>query len=137
MISSSLILTIIVILCYAFLIHLLADFFFQTDEMAKNKSTSIMWLTKHVFMYGLVTSLGWVCFSVFYPIAVFDFFKFIAINVSLHWVTDFVTSKITSHYYKKGDIHNFFVVIGVDQYIHSVILIITALTLILTTIIAF
>jgi hypothetical protein len=40
-------------------------------------------------------------------------------------VTDFVTSRISSRLYAKGDIHNFFVVVGFDQFLHYSALIVS------------
>lgn len=93
-------------------VHLIADFFCQTDNMALNKSKSIKWLSIHVLTYTLVLSvLGW---------------KYAVVNGAIHWVTDFFTSKLTSKLHKQGKIGMFFNVIGVDQYLHFVALALTA-----------
>ena len=43
---------------YIMFLHWLADFVFQTDEMAKNKSTSWKWLFAHIAMYTSVLFVG-------------------------------------------------------------------------------
>lgn len=43
-------------------------------------------------------------------------------NGIAHWCTDFVTSRVNTYLYKKGDTHNFFVCIGFDQWIHHITL---------------
>lgn len=90
------------------IVHWFADFFLQTDQMAKGKSKSFKWLTIHVLVYSA-------------PLLIFGW-KFAAINGLAHWCTDAVTSKMTSKLWAKGDVHNFFVVIGADQAIHMMTL---------------
>lgn len=98
-------------------IHWIADFILQTHEMAINKSKSNYWLTQHVksYMFGLLL--------ITYMIIHFGgtlhgaFFWWI-LNGALHWITDYFTSRWTSKLYASGNFHNFFVVIGFDQFIH-------------------
>ena len=108
-------------------IHFIADFFFQTDKMAINKSKSVYWLTVHVCVYTFILMIG--CFFL-------DFssknlcFVFIGLNCLLHWITDFCTSRLTSWIYMKNEKypneiflynswrHWFFTAIGFDQVIH-------------------
>jgi len=91
--------------------HFIADFLLQTDKMALNKSTSMKWLSSHIMAYSApMLLLGW---------------KFALINGLAHFATDFVTSKITSRLWAKGDRHGFFAVIGADQALHATVLIAT------------
>lgn len=90
-------------------LHFIGDFIWQTDAMAKNKSTSVKWLSSHCAVYTLfLLPIGW---------------KFALINGVLHWVTDFFTSRATAYLWKKEERHWFFVVIGLDQAIHMTTLI--------------
>lgn len=89
--------------------HWIADFILQTDKMATNKSTSFKWLSSHVAVYTLaMLPLG--------P-------KFAIVNGVSHLMIDAATSRETSYLWKKQDRHNFFVVIGLDQLLHTGILI--------------
>lgn len=84
--------------------HWFSDFITQTDAMAKNKSKSMKWLSLHIAVYTI-------------PFLIFGW-KFAVFNGLAHWVVDFFTSRWTSKLWAKGQVHNFFVVIGFDQAIH-------------------
>lgn len=94
-----------------FFIHWFADFCLQTDKVAQGKSTSNLVLLKHVALYSVCfIGFGW---------------KFALVNMGLHFITDWCSSRATSFLWKKGDRHNFFVVIGLDQMAHAFALIYT------------
>lgn len=93
-------------------LHFISDFLFQTDWMAINKSKSWGALGLHVIVYHLpFYAFGW---------------QFAVTNMILHAGVDSVTSRITSYLWKREERHWFFVVIGLDQYIHAVCLLVTA-----------
>lgn len=92
--------------------HFLGDFILQTDWMAKNKSKNYRAFTAHLLSY---TIPFWIPFG----------WKFTLVNVALHGAIDWVTSRVTSSLYAKGRIHDFFVVIGFDQFLHATCLILT------------
>lgn len=116
------------IVTYLAFLHWLADFVFQTDEMAKNKSTSWKWLAAHILTYGSVLFTGLYvvalanCTEPFHLGTMFFMGAFVGIytlaNMILHAAIDAVTSRITSKLYREGKIHQFFVVIGIDQFLH-------------------
>lgn len=129
MISTLIIFTVLVL--YMLFTHFVSDFIMQTDEMAKGKSTSIKWLTLHILMYGLVM-LGFLSplllvgfiFSLKLVLVVLGY---IIVNMILHWITDYFTSRQTKRLFEAQKIHEFFVVIGLDQYIHTFCLLTTLL----------
>jgi hypothetical protein len=92
-------------------LHLLGDFFLQSDWMAVNKSKSYKALAVHCFVYAS-------CFALFG-------LSFFIVTYFTHLVTDGITSRITSRLYTAGKRHWFFVVIGVDQFIHYVTLLLS------------
>lgn len=122
-------------------IHWVADFIFQAEEWANNKSKGLEPLFKHTITYSLVwyfvmfviavwgnhfggpsiAELGWSGSMVFFPIITFVF----------HTITDYFTSKIVSkrfaNQYYGSPIPNFgaFTIIGFDQVLHYVQLFLT------------
>lgn len=94
-----------------FVIHWFADFVLQSNWMASNKSKSNRALLAHISVYTLVL-------CIINPL-------WALINGILHGITDYFTSRWTSRLWAKQDTHNFFVVIGLDQCIHAITLVIT------------
>lgn len=94
-------------------VHWIADFVLQSQKMSMNKSKSNYWLLIHVSIYSITWALVGVIFFIFYKVALF-----VAITFICHFITDYFTSRCTSKLYKQGKYHNFFLVIGIDQFIH-------------------
>ncbi len=103
------------------LIHFISDFLCQTREMANNKSKSIYWLTIHVLIYSVVTTLCWTIYTQSIQTLIYVWI----VTFTSHWITDFITSKITSYFYLKNNMRGFFGTIGFDQFIHGATLLIT------------
>ena len=101
--------------------HFVADFVFQTDKQAKQKSTSNKWLSYHVASY----SLGLLAFGLLWIGFGWNVWLWVVLNAVLHWCTDWVTSRINSKLWKDQKVHWFFVSIGFDQFIHYTTLILT------------
>lgn len=96
--------------------HWLADFVLQTDEMAKGKSKSFMWLIKHTSAYSVLWALAGV---ILLPATDFwSVVEFTAITFVFHTLQDYFTSRLNSRLYAAGKNHSFFVSIGFDQLLH-------------------
>lgn len=95
-------------ICLALILHFVADFVFQSDEIAINKSKCNKTLALHCLIYS-------VFFLAFGPL--FTLLVFIS-----HFITDYFTSRINAFLYTTSR-HYFFVAIGADQLIHQLTLI--------------
>lgn len=118
------------------IVHWLADFVLQTHWQASNKSKRNDALAAHVLMY---TAILGIATAVIFP-ANWHAALFVAVNGVLHFATDWCTSRITSKLFMKQfqnldvhgaeywifrpnfTLHNFFIVVGVDQLIHQLTL---------------
>lgn len=104
-------------------IHWIADFVFQTDYQAKNKSKSISALIDHTLTYTAcwIIPIGIVGAATHHPPILF----FLLITFICHTITDFYTSKLNASLWEEGKVHWFFVSVGFDQFLHFVQLLIT------------
>ncbi len=93
-------------------IHFICDFVLQTDRMAKQKSSDNLILTGHVIVYSL-------------PFIIIGGFLYAFINGVLHWMVDYISSRVSKKLYAENRIHDFFVVVGLDQVLHLSCLILT------------
>ena len=120
--------------------HWISDFVFQSSWMATNKSKNWLALGSHILVYtvsmGFLMLISGVIIGLTFnsiiggaimiipPLA---FVQWIALNGALHFVTDAVTSRITYKLWGRSKMHEFFVVVGLDQFIHYSCLITTLL----------
>ncbi len=107
---------------YIILIHWISDFVFQTRMMGENKGKSNFWLTLHVFTYSCWTFTGWALYSLFTTghYSEQTYLYATAWIFILHWLTDFITSRITGWFYINKNFYGFFTTIGFDQVLHYV-----------------
>lgn len=112
--------------------HFVGDFIIQTDWQAKNKNTNIKALFSHVFTYTCFLFIGTVLINTSnfwinenFMINTSNLLAFTMVNGVLHFITDYVTSRINKKLWDKGNVHNFFVGVGADQFIHTTTLILT------------
>ena len=112
------------------IIHWIADFVFQAEEWATNKSKSNVALYKHVMTYSTI----WLFASLFLlgvarPAEttewyVYSSILFFMLTFCCHFITDYITSRIVSRKFANKEygspIPNFgaFTIIGFDQVLH-------------------
>lgn len=103
------------------LIHFLADFGMQTHEQATKKGESNEWLTYHVSVYSIIWFIFIMSISNNFELSI----AFTAITFICHYITDWITSRIGKPFWKNNDFHNGFVVVGFDQMMHIIQLVLT------------
>lgn len=107
-------------------VHFVADFLFQNKWMATNKSKDIYPLLIHIVVYTWILLVA----SLFIFDNKVNAWYFAILNGALHYCVDFITSKVSSYMYRNNYMGtnklpniSFWSVIGLDQLLHSVILI--------------
>ncbi len=111
--------------------HWLADFVWQPHWMSMRKSKEWWVLIQHgaritlggIFVAGVIVAID--------KGSLFGIVAWALLNGVAHVAIDSVTSRITSRLYAKGDFHNFFVVIGFDQFLHTAFAVATLVWLVL------
>jgi Protein of unknown function (DUF3307) len=99
--------------------HWIGDYLLQGNKIAARKSRSVAWLALHVSLYTLILfSVSLIIFSGT------SLLLFIAVNAGLHFVTDLLTGKLYNRFRENPRI--FFPILGLDQLIHGVTLLLTA-----------
>lgn len=121
------------IILFIMFTHWVADFVLQSQEMSAYKSSSIYWLSTHASSYAVSMMFMWVIFTLFSHYGYINgpelpgiwlFFQVLFLIFISHGLIDCITSRITKKLWNKNKLHNFFVVIGFDQWLHLVQLLI-------------
>lgn len=90
--------------------------------MALRKSTSNYYLGMHVTIYTVTTIVAWWLLFMIVGIHATSW-QYLGAGVVIfvmHFITDYITSRITSKYYQAKKSHEFFVTIGFDQWLDYV-----------------
>ena len=90
--------------------HFFADFACQTRWMGENKSKNNKALAAHILTYAAVMSV------LLIPAGIS--LTFVLINAILHLLTDYVSSRFSSHFYREKRMGAFWNVIAIDQFTH-------------------
>lgn len=111
------------------IVHFIADFILQTKDQASNKSSNNRYLAMHVFNYSMFTTLAWFMFfpsHLSFPWEIqcapghINVFWIFPITFSAHFLTDYFTSRWTKKLWEDKEVHDFFVAVGFDQFLHAV-----------------
>jgi hypothetical protein len=106
---------------FILLIHFLADFGLQTHQQATLKSSEEKFLFYHVGVYSVI----WFVAILSYGFAAENALLFTLVTFLFHYLTDWITSRVGKPFWKNDDFHNGFVVVGFDQLLHYIQLIMT------------
>lgn len=112
------------------IIHYLFDFVFQSEWMAKNKSKELNPLMLHICVYsmGLVLMMMFnIHLFVNVPIYVLNLWFWT--NLTAHFLTDFISSTISAHFFSNNKTRYGFLTVGLDQLIHYLTIFYTLLLL--------
>ena len=91
------------------LLHFVGDFLLQPRKIAKGKGSDVKLLLIHCIIYSAVMCFAGIRFG-------------IAAGL-FHFITDFITSKLTTGFWKQNKEGLFWSTIGADQTIHTLTLI--------------
>lgn len=90
------------------ILHFVGDFILQSRYVGINKSKYVPILAWHCLVYV----------SVFIPFAGFtDQIVYLYLS---HFITDYVTSRLSAYYYNKDSMYMFWNIIGCDQLLHII-----------------
>lgn len=107
---------------YFLLVHWVGDFVLQTRHMAMRKSTSNYYLGMHVTVYTVTTILAWWLLFMIVGLSVSPWL-YLASGTAIfvmHFITDYITSRMTTKFYKAEKNYAFFTTVGFDQWLHYV-----------------
>lgn len=103
--------------------HYIGDFICQSRPMADNKSKNIYWLLTHGTIYSAVM---FVLLLIFSRASLGIISVYILINGVLHTIVDKFSSMYSTKFYQQKRDYNMFCIIGGDQLLHYIILLLTA-----------
>ena len=107
-------------------VHYFADFIIQTDKQAKLKSENnligFLQLLCHVSNYSLIL---WIFSLILFEGQGNLAFNFCGITFISHLLIDYITSRINKKLWEDNKRHQFFMVIGFDQWLHYIQLLTT------------
>ena len=115
----------VIVIYFILIIHWLADFVFQTNWQQKNKHKNFKALLAHTAVYSLILyvpmqilqEVGYFGAQYWYASLLFALIQFVT-----HTAIDAIASRINTILWNNKQVHEFFVSIGFDQFLHLCIL---------------
>jgi len=104
---------------YILIIYWITDFVLQAEKQLKEKSKNIFMLLQYVLMYSIVWFPAMLIFGNKFALL------FIGIIFIQYFIINYFSSKINTKLWNDDKIHYFFINIGFDQLLHTIILILT------------
>ena len=105
-------------LIFFLLIHWLADFALQTHKQAIGKGEGKNFFNRELLKHVSVYSLIWLLISNIIEYNWIKALEFSIITFICHYITDYITSRISKKFFNDNDYHNGFEVVGFDQILH-------------------
>lgn len=107
---------------YVLFLHWVGDFVLQSRWMADNKSKDWEALVLHVFVYAVTL---WFGVFVMQAWAIEVVCRYALVNFIIHIGVDSLTSRMTKVAIAEKNMHLFFGIVGADQFVHAVTILIT------------
>lgn len=126
MITTPTLVAMLLMLAAIFVTHYVADFVLQSRWMGENKSKKWAPLLVHLGIYTSVLTV--VAILLFGPVAGLFYGL---LNGALHLVTDYISSRMSRAAYEEGNLGKFWLIIGADQLVHKLCLVLTLLLLLI------
>ena len=102
---------------YLIFIHLLGDFVLQSDAMTVYKSKHFPWLMIHLLAYGTTLLAGFLLGSKIFEYKISFLFCFLTINIVVHSIIEYFTSKLIERCKKKLQLHSLLFYVAIEQFV--------------------
>jgi hypothetical protein len=112
------------------ILHWIADFLSQSRKVARAKSSSNKALLEHTWIYSGIFALALIPYSIRFVDGTLveiagKILAFFLITFVCHTITDYYSSRCTNRYYKENKESSFWNMIGFDQALHHIQLVLT------------
>ncbi len=106
-------------------LHFIADFVCQPRWMGKEKSKNNIVLVMHVVFYSLIFLAAAQGIAMTHWELLPMIYKFVGITFVCHFITDYFSSRLGSKLWSQGKEYESLLILGADQLLHAIQLILT------------